>query len=187
MKKNLMILMLIGFFMGDVVGVYGTIVNEVATKDINNMDIEEIVTLLNSSDWRIQDVVIGKIEYGTPTLLNNEKIKLAIIRVLEKINANGEKLWAKWQEYYERTGQEPPPEWKLEGIITEDGYGEFQLYVVRIVEGFKDERALPALVGSIEGGGYRQIAEFGVIAVKPLLERLEKTKNYVTIYPSEVQ
>ncbi len=157
-------------------------------KRVEEMSVEEILSLLNHSDWRMQEKVIGPLSvdllFGkTKTLtlypLNNEKIRLAIIKALEKINNENEKLEIKWVEYYETTGQEPPPDWKPEGIIMDDGYGELQLQATYIVGEFKDERAIPALVGAVECGASinRAIIEFGELAVRPLLERLEKTKD----------
>lgn len=146
--------------------------------EIQNENIEEILSLLSHPNWRVQERGVTKL-YGAQELLNNERIKLAVIRLLEEINADTENLAARLQEYREKTGEEPPHDWEPEGTIREEGYGELQLYVLELVEGFKDERAIHALVGAIECGAptMKAVIEFGELAINPLLERLERTKN----------
>ncbi|MEW6104634.1 MAG: hypothetical protein AB1630_12620 [bacterium] len=151
---------------------------EVSVEEIKKMGVEEILGLLNHPNWGERAKAIY---YGVPNFINDERIKLALINLLEEENALGEKWWEEWQKEYERCrGDETKMKIKFMNEVYGEGYGEYHIDLADTVIRLKDERAIQGIVGVVECGGVpvRAVVEFGELAVNPLLERLEKTKNY---------
>lgn len=174
MKKNLIMLMVMIFVWCSTLSV-----SEVRGEEEEEMGVEEILELLNHPDWKERYVAVSHLE---GKVIDDERIKLALIKALEKENLENEEWWGKWWEEYKRTGEEPPAGWYPEGweIPTEEGgEGEYYLALLKVVIDLKDERAIPVIIGGIACGNepLNAVVEFGELAVGPLLEYLEKTKD----------
>ncbi len=174
MKKRLMLSLVILLEIGFLKVSFS---NAITVEEIEEMSVDEIIGLLNSPDTNTQSLAL---DYGVLRFLDDDRIRVAIIKLLQRENELKEQWWAEWDKECKRRGEEPPLEWDPEGIkekrvTTGEGY----LMLVDIVVDLKDERAISALVGGVQCGydPIQAVVEFGEMAVKPLIERLKKTKN----------
>ncbi len=147
-----------------------TMASEITISEVKKMNMKQILDLLNSPNWQDRDLAVN---YGVDRFIENDTVKIALIKLLEKEIQISENWW----EDYERTNGNI--EYLNEKYGFGEGYGEYEFELIDKVIQLKDKRALNALVAVAHWGNKpsKAVAEFGRDAIKPLMDWFEKTKN----------
>jgi len=140
----------------------------VAVKEVREMGIDEVIELLSHPDWKERDMAIS---YGIKRFTKDERVKIALIKLLEHEN----NISKKWCEEYEKN--------KNIKFLNEEygfGHGEYYLDVVASVISINDERAMSVLIDALGCGNkiINAVADFGKMTVKPLIEKFKSDDIY---------
>lgn len=137
---------------------------------IIEMNVEETLILLRDSDWHVR---YNAIVYGVNKFMNDDRIRIALITLLEDENNVSQNWW----EDYKKTGGDLA--YLNQKYKFGEGHGEYIIELIDKVIALNDKRAINALIYNVHLGTkpLKAVVRFGRLAVEPLIKHFDKTKN----------
>lgn len=131
---------------------------------------EDVIQMLHSEDWHVRDRGISFAE----GFLNNDRVKIELIKLLERENQGIEKDWIKYEQSLSKDSALP-----ADYLGVDAPSGEYGLYLAELVARLKDLRSIRSLVGTIELEGTitEVLVGFGEPAIEPLIEGFKNNKK----------
>lgn len=137
---------------------------------IEEMTVEEILTLLKNSDLRMKyDAIV----YGVNRFIDNDEIKTTLITLLEEENTISQNWW----EDYEKTGGDI--DYLNKKYKFSEEHGEYIIELIDKVIALNDNRAINVLVPRVHLGNkpFEAVIKYGRLAIDPLIKNYQETKD----------